>query len=143
MGVNAVYITTPEQLDEALIEINDYIDDPYWKEKGKKATLGLDLETYHLSDLKEEELPEEFEEEIEDDSEDEEETVKGKKKERLVPRPILQADGTYSGQIRLIQIGLDPRYAPKTPNKNIQFVIDVKLLGYEILKEKLQFLTRC
>lgn len=53
-----------------------------------------------------------------------------------VPRPILKADGTTTGQIRTIQLGLDPSHPISLDGK--QFIIDVKLIGYEITTKHLK-----
>lgn len=43
------------------------------------------------------------------------------------PRPIRRPDGTYEGEIALLQIGLDPR------KLDIQYIFDNKILGNEFL----------
>lgn len=53
-----------------------------------------------------------------------------------IPRPILKADGTYTGQIRTLQLGLDPNKAISLHGK--QFIIDVKALGYELVSTYLK-----
>lgn len=144
MGVNPIYIETEESLLEAMEEINEYINDPLWAERGKKPILAVDIETYNLDQIESEEESSDVEhtesdseeEEIEED--DEESPKDKKKKKNKVPRPILRADGQYTGQIRLIQIGLNPIYNPKMPVNNIQFLFDAKALGYEILSKHLK-----
>lgn len=53
------------------------------------------------------------------------------------PRPILQANGTYSGQIRTIQIGLNPDRAISMGG--IQFVIDAKYIPYSVITQHLGY----
>lgn len=139
MPINPVYIDTKEALEEALIEIREYVEDPLWTERGKKPILALDVETYNakLTPSEAEEL-EAIEASEEEDEYEEEEAPSKKKKKEKVPRPILLSNGTYTGQIRLIQIGLNPVYNPKLPINNVQFVIDCNAFSYEYLGDKLR-----
>lgn len=86
-----------------------------------KAKLALDFETYNSkSSFVEMKIN------SDDDEEEEEEEDLG------IPRPLTRADGSITGQIRLIQIGLDPRIRDR------QYVIDAMKLGYEILRTHLK-----
>ena len=72
----------------------------------KKAILALDIETY-TTDLSDD-----------------------------VPRPVLLKDGSVTGQIRTIQIGLDPSRPISLDGK--QFIIDVVKIGYPALTKHLK-----
>jgi DNA polymerase I-like protein with 3'-5' exonuclease and polymerase domains len=109
MPVNYEYITEEEQFLEAIEEIEDYINDPNWKEEGIKPLLAVDVETFG------ERLP-----------------------YKRVPMPICFKEGEPTGLLRTVQIGLNPIYDPKRPFTNKQYVFDCLFLGYDLVKEKLK-----
>lgn len=55
---------------------------------------------------------------------------------KKVPRPTRNKDGSYNGHIRTLQIGLSPNVS--SPIRDIQYIIDVKKLGYELVGKYLK-----
>lgn len=64
------------------------------------------------------------------------ETYSEKKDE--VPRPILKANGVTTGQIRTLQLGLDP--TEPISLDGVQFIIDIKKIGYKVAADNLKII---
>lgn len=115
-----ISVSTPEEFSSCARDLEAYS----WHAGSR---LGLDFETYHniRPVLKKSEDPE--------DDEEQDDGVG-------VPRPLRNADGSLKGHIRLMQIATDP----DLPGGDRVFVIDVKALGYDIVREGLKsVLERC
>ena len=154
------YITTLDELREVWYGTVQ----PYLK-ADKNNILGVDLETYltsMLGYLDEEASAAGEEEEDEEESGDTLEAQfakavanianpkptkspvalleKKKKGKKLIPRPLKLKDGTFTGHIRTIAVGLDPDNI--LSSGGIQFVIDVMKIGYDavasVIKEDLE-----
>lgn len=106
------YITTEKELVTVLN--NELI--PYFK-KGN-CIVALDLETYITSTMGA-------------NGEEEDSKVKN-----IVPRPILKKDGTFTGQIKTLQLGLDPNNPLSIGGK--QFIFDVQKLTYPVVTKYLK-----
>jgi len=111
MAIDYVYVTTEDQLYDALKEIKEYINDPLWNIHDSKPIVALDCETFGELLYK-----------------------------KRVPLPIEDIEGEPTGFIRMLQIGLNPVYTPKRPFYNRQFVFDVLLLGITPIRKYFKFL---
>lgn len=108
-------VSSTESLLSLIPSLQQYI-------KQDKAKLAVDFETFN---------PEQQVnwEELEEDEE-------APDRDKSVPRPVELRNGEVSGQIRLLQLGLDPN--PSYEIRDKVYVIDVQAIGYKVVGDCLR-----
>jgi DNA polymerase I-like protein with 3'-5' exonuclease and polymerase domains len=112
-----IKVETERQAFQALKDINIYLDE--LASQGKKERLALDIETYICKEAR--------------DHYDLQYSIKKQKKKEKdagiltivqapkypIPYPCINSEGIIEGRIRLIQVGLDPKYC------DVQYIFDL------------------
>lgn len=129
------YITTEQELEEV---VNSILR-PYCLEN-RNNLIALDAETYLTSMIgyigEEASAEESIEESEEKAKEKKKAKPKKKKKKNKIPRPLKLKDGSYTGHMRTLSLGLDPNNINSLGGR--QIVIDCMKIGYRAITRLLK-----
>lgn len=119
-------IETGAHLLQSIKEINIYLDD--LKAQGKKERLALDIETYICKEARDHyDLQYSLKKQTKKQK-DAGELIMLQAPKYPMPYPCVNSEGIIAGRIRLIQIGLDPKYC------DLQYIFDLDKI-YEDYKK--------